>query len=122
VLVDQALQAGARGYISKNSSPEVLVTAVRKIAEGQKYVDPELAQNVVVGESGAVVGIEALSPREFEVLCLYAEARSLDEIASELSLSSKTVANYLTSIKEKLEVESTTELVRFAISKGLASL
>lgn len=122
-LVDHAMKAGADGYISKNSSPEVLVTAVRRIAQGHKYIDAELAQNVVTGGSRtAHVGLEALSPREFQVLCLFAEGLTGDEIASRLTLSSKTVANNLTVIKEKLQVATTAELIRLAISTGLASV
>ncbi|MES2606700.1 MAG: response regulator transcription factor [Pseudomonadota bacterium] len=122
-LVDHAMKAGADGYISKNSSPEVLVTAVRRIAQGHKYIDAELAQSVVTsGNRTANVGIEALSPREFQVLCLFAEALTVDEIAAKLTLSSKTVANNLTVIKEKLQVGSTAELIRLAISTGLASV
>lgn len=122
-LIDHALQAGAAGYISKNSSPEVLVSAVRKIASGEKYIDGELAQQVVIGESA--VGDDRLSeltPREFKILCLFAEARSVDDIATSLSLSSKTVANNLTIIKEKLCCSTAAELVRLAISKGLVSV
>lgn len=122
-LIDHTLQAGAAGYISKNSSPEVLVTAVRKIAAGHKYIDAELAQNMLTADStdkGAAIA--SLSAREFRILCLFAEARSLDDIAGELSLSSKTVANYLTVIKEKLHVSNAPELVRLAISKGLVSV
>lgn len=122
-LVDHAMKAGADGYISKNSSPEVLVTAVRRIAQGHKYIDAELAQSVVVaGNRTANVGIESLSPREFQVLCLFAEGLTVDDIAAKLSLSSKTVANNLTVIKEKLQVSTTAELIRLAISTGLASV
>lgn len=122
-LIDHTLQAGAAGYISKNSSPEVLVTAVRKIATGHKYIDAELAQNMLTADStdkGAALA--SLSAREFKILCLFAEAKSLEDIAAELSLSSKTVANYLTMIKEKLRVNNAPELVRLAISKGLVSV
>jgi DNA-binding NarL/FixJ family response regulator len=122
-LIDHTLQAGAAGYISKNSSPEVLVNAVRKIAAGQRYIDAELAQTMLARNGRTeVVGMTALSPREFEILCLYAEAHSVDDIAAKLSLSSKTVANNLTTIKDKLQVSTTAELVRLAISKGLASV
>jgi ATP phosphoribosyltransferase len=69
-----------------------------------------------------VVGMTALSPREFEILCLFAEARSVEDIAGKLSISAKTVANNLTTIKDKLQVSTTAELVRLAISKGLASV
>lgn len=122
-LIDHTLQAGAAGYISKNSSPEVLVNAVRKIAAGQRYIDAELAQTMLARSGRTeVVGMTALSPREFEILCLFAEGHSGDDIATKLSLSSKTVANNLTTIKDKLQVSTTAELVRLAISKGLASV
>jgi two-component system, NarL family, invasion response regulator UvrY len=122
-LIDHALQAGAAGYISKNSSPEVLVNAVRKIASGQKYIDGELANNMVVGRgTDAAGGLSVLTPREFGILCLFAEAHSVDDIATKLAISSKTVANNLTIIKEKLQVNTPAELVRLAISKGLVSI
>jgi two-component system invasion response regulator UvrY len=122
-LVDHAMRAGANGYISKNSSPEVLVAAVRRISQGHKYIDAELAQSVVASTSrSANVGLDALSPREMQILCLFAEGLAVEDIASRLSLSSKTVANNLTVIKEKLQVTTTAELIRLAISTGLASV
>jgi DNA-binding NarL/FixJ family response regulator len=122
-LVEHALQAGVCGYISKNSSPETLVTAVRRIAAGNIYIDGELAQNLVIQQSrGQRDALEGLSTRELQILKLFAEARPLDEIADALSLSSKTIANYLTQIKDKLQVSSSAELVRLAISKGLVTL
>ena len=122
-FVERALQAGVSGYISKNSSPEVLVAAVRRIAAGDIYIDAELAQNVVVQQTRDKSSpFAGLSNREFQILCMFAEARGIEEIAEELSLSAKTVSNYLTQIKEKLGVGSTPELVRLAISQGLVSL
>ena len=122
-LVEHALQAGVSGYISKNSSPDSLVTAVRRIAAGNIYIDSELAQNLVVQQSrGQREALSGLSPRELQILRLFAEARGVDEIAESLSLSTKTIANYLTQIKDKLNVGSSAELVRLAISKGLVSL
>lgn len=122
-LVEHALQAGVSGYISKNSSPESLVTAVRRIAAGNIYIDSELAQTLVVQQSrGQREALAGLSTRELQILKLFAEARSIDEIAESLSLSSKTIANYLSQIKDKLQVGSSTELVRLALSKGLVTL
>jgi DNA-binding NarL/FixJ family response regulator len=122
-LVEHALQAGVSGYISKNSSPESLVTAVRRIAAGNIYIDSELAQTLVVQQSlGQREALADLSTRELQILKQFAEARSIDEIAESLSLSSKTIANYLSQIKDKLQVGSSTELVRLAISKGLVTL
>lgn len=122
-LVEHALQAGVCGYISKNSSPEALVTAVRRIAAGNIYIDGELAQSLVVQQSrGQREALAALSTRELQILRLFAEARNVEEIAETLSLSTKTIANYLTQIKDKLNVGSSAELVRLAISKGLVTL
>lgn len=123
VLVEHALQAGASGYISKNSSPETLTIAVRRIASGNTYIDGELAQNMVLQQSrGQREALAGLSTRELQILRLFAEARSIEEIAETLSLSTKTISNYLTQIKDKLQVSSSTELVRLAISKGLVTL
>ena len=122
-LIEHALQAGVSGYISKNSSPEVLVNALRRIAAGGLYVDAELAQNLVVQQrrdKGST--LSGLSIRELQILCMFAEARPIDDIATTLSLSSKTIANYLSQIKDKLQVGSSAELVRLAISKGLVSV
>lgn len=122
-LVEHALQAGAAGYISKNSSPESLTTAVRRIAAGNTYIDSELAQNMVIQQSrGQREALAGLSTREMQILRLFAEARSIEEIAESLSLSTKTISNYLTQIKDKLQVNSSTELVRLAISKGLVTV
>lgn len=123
LFVERALEAGASGYISKNSSPEILVSAVRKLAGGEIYIDAELAQKMVVEKSrGRNDPFSILSSREYQILCLFAEARSPEEIAEVLSLSSKTVSNYLTAIKDKLDVNSTAELIRLAISRGLVSV
>lgn len=122
-FVEQALHSGASGYLSKNSAPETLVTAIRSIAAGKPYIDASIAQNMVVQqtrEKGSL--FEGLTNREFQILCLFAEGLGLDDIASRLNLSSKTIANYLTLIKDKLQAGSTQELVRMAISKGLVSL
>jgi len=122
-LVENALQAGVSGYISKNSSPEVLVAAVRKIAGGAIYIDAELAQNLVVQhsrEGGSPLA--TLSTREMQILCMFAEGKAVEVIAETLSLSSKTISNYLTQIKEKLQVGSHAELVRLAISMGLVTV
>lgn len=122
-FVERALQAGVLGYISKNSSPEILVAAIRKVASGSTFVDSDIAQDLVVHKAReADSHFSGLSPREFQILCMYADATTIEEIASQLSLSTKTIANYLTQIKDKLQVSSTAELIHLAISKGLINL
>lgn len=122
-FVEQALHSGASGYLSKNSAPETLIAAIRSIAAGKLYIDAAIAQNMVVQqtrEKGSA--FEGLTNREFQILCLFAEGLGVDDIAQRLGLSVKTIANYLTLIKDKQQVGSTQELVRLAISKGLVTL
>lgn len=122
-FAEQALRNGAGGYLSKNSAPEELVAAIRSIAAGTPYVDADIARNMVVGKSRDKGSrFEGLTNREFQILCLFADGKAVEEIASSLGLTNKTIANYLTLIKDKLQVGSTQELVKLAISKGLVSL
>lgn len=116
----QAFRAGAKGYITKSSPPELLVAAVRKVAAGLLAICPEtseaLALHQLQGERG---GLENLSPREFEIFRMLLDARSTDEIAAALNLSRKTAANYHYSIKSKLGVASDIELVHLGLRQGL---
>jgi DNA-binding NarL/FixJ family response regulator len=119
-FVEQALQAGARGYIGKSSAPTVLVEAVKQLAAGNIFLDPEIAQRLAFQKTrGPQSPFSNLSTREFEIFCLLAEGLSANEIAKRLSLSPKTVANYSTQVKAKLEVGTTAELARLAIRHGL---
>lgn len=123
VFVEQALQAGARGYITKSSAPEVLVEAVRKIASGDVFLDAEIAQRLAFQKSrGNNSPLENLSTREFEIFCLLAEGLNVNDISKRLSLSYKTVANYSTQIKSKLEVDTVAELARIAIRHGVVKI
>lgn len=123
VFVEQALQAGARGYITKSSAPNVLVEAVRQIAAGGMYLDPDVAQRLAFQKTrGASSPIAGLSTREFEIFCLLAEGETVSDIARRLSLSGKTVANYATQIKSKLDVSSVAEIARLAIRHGFVKV
>ena len=116
VFVEQALQAGARGYITKSSAPEILVEAIRSLQSGQSHLDSEIAQRLAFQKSrGKDSLFSNLSTREFEIFCLLAEGLNTSEIAKRLSLSYKTVANYSTQIKNKLDVSTVAELARLAI-------
>jgi two-component system invasion response regulator UvrY len=114
----RALQAGARGYVSKSAAPDEMLTALRRVAAGGRYVEAELAQALAV--QGAADPLQALSERNLEMLRLLAEGRSLAEIAAALGLGYKTVANTLSQIKATLGVARTAELVRLAIAMGVA--
>lgn len=121
-FVEQALQAGARGYISKSSAPTVLINAVRQIAAGNIYLEPDIAQRLAFQKTrGPSSPFADLSTREFEIFCLLAEGLGAADIGLRLSLSAKTVANYSTQIKSKLEVGSIAEIARLAIRHGIVS-
>lgn len=116
VFIDQAVNAGARGYITKRSAAEVMVEALRTIAGGKVYIEPGLAQELAfrkIREKDSPFA--ALTTREFEICTLLAQGRNTSEIAKRLSISYKTVANYSTQIKGKLGVGTTAELARLAI-------
>ena len=98
----------------------VLVEAVRQIANGNIYIDPDIAQRLAFQKTkGSDSPFQALSTRELEIVCLLAEGLSVNAIANRLALSYKTVANYATQIKSKLEVDTSAELTRLAIRHGL---
>ncbi len=123
VFVEQALQAGARGYVTKSSAPTVLVEAVRTVVAGGMYLDPDVAQRLAFQKTrGASSPMAGLSTREFEIFCLLAEGETVNDIARRLSLSGKTVANYATQIKSKLDVNSVAEIARLAIRHGFVKV
>jgi two-component system, NarL family, invasion response regulator UvrY len=120
VFSSRALQAGARGYVTKSAAPEVLVEAVRLVAAGKLYISHEMAQELAVQMlPGRDNPIDALSAREFEVFRLLVAGHSLQEISRILCLSYKTVANYQSNMKHKLDVSNTAQVVRIALSHGL---
>ncbi|MTD94036.1 response regulator [Hyphomicrobium sp. xq] len=116
----QAFRAGARGYVTKSSPPDMLVSAIRSVFAGRPALCAEInaaiATNRLCGEASAV---DELSPREFEILRMILEAKSTDEIAAAFNLSPKTVANYHYEIKSKLGVRSDIELVYLCMRQGL---
>jgi DNA-binding NarL/FixJ family response regulator len=113
----RALEAGAHGYVSKNAAPDELLAAIRRVAGGGRYVEAEIAQALALG-AGAEA-LDALSPRELEIMRLLAGGASLAEIADALGASYKTIANTCTLIKSKLGVARTADLVRLAIETGV---
>jgi len=114
----RSLEAGAHGYVSKNAAPDELMTAVRRVAAGGRYIEAEIAQALALG-AGAEA-LDALSPRELEIMRLLAAGSSLAEIAEALGASYKTIANTCTLIKSKLGVARTADLVRLAIETGVS--
>jgi two-component system, NarL family, invasion response regulator UvrY len=116
----QAFRAGAKGYVTKSSPPDLLVRAVRDIAEGQLAICPEISEALAFDRlQEEKTGLHGLSPREFEIFRLILGAKSTDEIASALNLSRKTVSNYHYAIKSKLGVDSDIELFYLGLRQGL---
>ena len=119
--VVRALEAGAKGYITKSCAPEILVEAVERVARGDRYLEPNIAQQLALqaaNRSGAA-SLNSLSAREFDVFCLLAKGYTTREVAAELRLGYKTVANYTTLIKAKLNVHTTADMARLAYRHGL---
>ena len=122
LFVQRALEAGARGYLTKGCAPELLVEAVVKIANGETFIEPELAQRMVVQTvTGAIpsTALNALSVREFDIFCLLVKGCTTREVADDLCLGYKTVSNYVSLIKHKLNVSTMAEMTRIAYQYGI---
>lgn len=119
----RVLAAGASGYLTKESAPEQLLQAVRRVCSGGKFVSPQLAEILAsrLGQPIDRAPHETLSSREFEVLCLLAEGKTVGEIGGQLSLSVKTISTYRTRILEKLQLKNNAEIMRYALDLGLSS-
>jgi two-component system invasion response regulator UvrY len=117
----RALRQGALGFLSKRSAPEALLEAVRTVATGRRYIDPSLAQELVVAEldGDADSPIERLSEREFEVFIRLARGATVQRIAEDLKVSPSTVGTHLYNIKQKLGATNQSELTLFALRHGL---
>lgn len=117
----RSLKAGAAGYLSKQSAPTQLVTAIRQVACGKKYISNELAEELANGLSQGYQELlhQTLSNREYQTLCLMASGKSLSEMAETLSLSAKTVSVYRARLLEKMKLKNNAEAVRYAIKNHL---
>ena len=117
----RALKAGASGYLTKQSAPKELVTAIRQVASGQKYVSAALAQTLAsqIGEDHEAAVHETLSDREYQTLTMIASGMTVSEIAKELSLSVKTISEYRARLLVKMKLKTSAELTTYAIRNGL---
>ncbi len=115
------LKAGASGYLNKESAPDELVKAIRKVHSGGKYVSAAQAERMVTELTGdpSKLPHELLSDREYEILCLIASGKTATEIAKELTLSVKTVSTYRSRILEKMHLSTNAQLTHYAIKSGL---
>jgi two-component system, NarL family, invasion response regulator UvrY len=124
VYVSRAIAAGAKGYITKNSAPEILVNAIQKIAAGSIYIEWGLEKDhLIPAQNRPEVDyknlINTLTPKEFDIFCLLAKGLTTHKIADELCLSYKTVANYGTQIKTKFNASTVAELAHIATALGI---
>ena len=116
----RVLKAGASGYLMKNSIPEELIKAIRKIASGGKYISPSIAERLASEfTSPEKSPHEKLSDREFQIMCLIASGKSLKEIGEALFISGKTVSSYRTRILEKMGMSTNADLTRYALEHHL---
>lgn len=119
-FANQALKLGAKGYLIKNTLGDDLVKSIQMVARGEIFLSDEIAKKIAMQSiSGAEDPIDELSAREFEIFRLLAEGLEIDAIAATLNISSKTVSNYQTMIKQKLNINTAVELIRYAIKTGV---
>ncbi|MGD2096072.1 MAG: response regulator transcription factor [Desulfobacterales bacterium] len=117
----RVLKAGAAGYITKASAPDELINAIRKVCRGGKYISPSIAEKLAfqLDVDFKEMPHEALSDREYQVLCLLASGKTVTEIADELALSVKTVSTYRARILEKMDMKNNAELIHYAVQNKL---
>ena len=121
-IVARTLRAGAAGYVTKDSEPEILLAAVRKVAAGGKYIDPALVESMIFNAgSNNDLPHDSLSERELQVLKMVAAGGPLGEIAELLHLSPKTVSMHKMRLMQKLGIDNNADLVRYATRHGLVS-
>lgn len=117
----RVLKAGASGYMTKETAPEELVKAIKKVLGGGKYISMEFAEKIAFtwNAAGEKPLHEALSDREYQVLCMIASGKTVSQIADELALSVKTISTYRMRILEKMKMKNNAELTHYAIKNGL---
>ena len=116
----RVMQAGALGYLSKRQAPDVLIDAIRRIARGERVIDPDLAQQMAMaGVNGSASPLEDLSEREFEVFEKLALGKSVTQIAETLNLSPSTVGTHLYKVKQKLGLSNQAEITLLAVRYGV---
>jgi len=119
--VQKMMQAGASGYVLKQTVADVLIAAIRSVAAGGTYLDPMVAGKLVeatVGRTARGAGSDEITPREREVLALVAYGHTNKEIAALLGITVKTIETHKANAMQKLEINSRAELVRFALAEG----
>ena len=117
----RVLRAGASGYLTKESAPDELIEAIRKVSDGGKYISSTLAEKLAFNleiDTGKPFH-QTLSDREFEVMCMISSGKTVTEIADEMSLSVKTISTYRTRILDKMRMKTNAELTYYSIKNDL---
>lgn len=118
--VTRALRAGASGYVTKDNDPQVLIAAIRKLAAGGRFIDQQLVETIVFDAPASLpTAKEMLSSRELQVLERLATGNTVNEIASEFSLSAKTISTHKARLMEKLGIRTNADLIRYAIANKI---
>lgn len=117
----RSLKAGAAGYLNKQSAPAELVTAIRQVAAGKKYISPALAQELAnqINDDREIPPHETLSDREYQTLTMIASGKTVSDIATELALSVKTISMYRSRLLQKMKLRHNAELTHYAIKNHL---
>lgn len=119
----RAIKSGAAGYLTKQSAPGLLVTAIRQVAGGKRFISPTLAEHLAaaISDDGEKLPHERITDREYQVLSRITTGKTLTQIADELNLSVKTVSEYRKRLLEKMRLETTAELIRYGVEHGLGT-
>lgn len=120
--ITQAIRCGALGYLSKHCEPGDVIDGIRRVAQGKRVFSPEIAQIIACESADGDGVLENLTPREFEVLRMLVRGDSSQAIAGAMQLSPKTILNYLSLIRQKLDVENDFKLLHLAARHGLVNL
>lgn len=120
-IAGRAIKAGASGYLTKDSEPEILIAAIRQVAAGAHYVDPDIASRLLFTAATPenVSPQDLLSDREYQIFLMLAQGRGVNDVAEELSLSAKTVSTHKFRLMQKLGLDNISDLVRYAIKNDL---
>jgi len=119
-IVSRAVKAGASGYVTKDIHPEVLLSAMRKVAAGGRFVEPALLEDMLfMKDESGLAPHELLSDREYQIMRMLVTGRQVSEIAGTLHLSPKTVSTYKMRLLQKLGIDNNADLVRYAIRHGI---
>jgi DNA-binding NarL/FixJ family response regulator len=119
----RALRSGASGYLTKESAPDELISAIRKVCGGGRYVSASLAENIAftIDRKTEQSPHESLSDREYQIMCMIASGKAVKDIAQELSLSAKTISTYRSRILAKMNMKTNAEVTRYALQNSLVS-